>query len=49
VAVVMPDAYPALAGKRGTLRIHQTPDKLSVLGLLANSTNSITTILPFTN
>jgi len=49
VAVVMPDAYPALAGKRGTLRIHQAPEKLTVLGLLANSTNSITTILPFTN
>jgi len=49
VAVVTPEAYPALAGKKGTLRIHQTADKLSVLGLLANSTNSITTIIPFTN
>jgi len=49
IAIVTPDTYPALAGKRGTLRLHQTTDKLSVLGLLANSTNSITTILPFTN
>ena len=49
VAFVMPEAYPALAGKKGTLRIHQTPEKLTVLGLLSNSTNSITTIIPFTN
>lgn len=49
IAIVTPDTYPALAGKRGTLRLHQTPDKLTVLGLLANSTNSITTIIPITN
>ena len=49
VAFVIPDIYPALAGKKGTLRIHQTPETLSVLGLLSNSTNSITTIIPFTN
>jgi hypothetical protein len=49
VAFVIPQAYPALAGKKGTLRIHQTPEKLTVLALLSNSTNSITTILPFTN
>ena len=49
VAFVIPEAYPALAGKRGIVRIHQTPEKLAVLALLANSTHSITTILPFTN
>jgi hypothetical protein len=49
VAVVTPQAYPALAGKKGTLRIHQTTQKVSVLGLLSNSTNSITTIIPITN
>jgi hypothetical protein len=49
VAVVTPEAYPVLAGKKGTLRIHETTLKLSVLGLLSNSTNSITTIIPFTN
>ena len=49
VAVVMPEAYPVLAGKKGTLRIHETTLKLSVLGLLSNATNSITTIIPFTN
>ncbi len=49
LAFVMPQTYPALAGQKGTLRIHQTPDKLTVLGLLSNATNSITTIIPFTN
>lgn len=49
VAFVIPETYPALAGKKGTLRIHQTPLKLTVLALLSNSSNSITTILPFTN
>jgi len=49
VAFVMPEIYPALAGKKGTLRIHQTPLKLTVLALLSNATNSITTIIPFTN
>lgn len=49
VAFVTPQAYSALAGKKGTLRIHQDPLKLSVLALLSNATNSITTIIPFTN
>jgi len=49
VAFVMPETYPALAGKKGTLRIHLTPQKLTVVALLSNSTNSITTILPITN
>jgi hypothetical protein len=49
VAVVLPQAYPALAGQKGTLRIHQSTLKVTVLGLLSNATNSITTILPFTN
>jgi hypothetical protein len=49
VAFVMPQVYPALAGKKGTLRIHQNPLNLTVLGLLSNATNSITTIIPFTN
>jgi hypothetical protein len=49
LAFVIPESYPALAGKKGTLRIHLSPDKLTVLGLLSNATNSITTIIPFTN
>jgi hypothetical protein len=49
VAVVTPQAYPALAGKKGTLRIHESTSKVTVLGLLSNATNSITTIIPFTN
>jgi len=49
VAVVTPQAYPALAGKKGILRIHQSPLFVSVVGLLSNNTNAITTILPITN
>lgn len=36
----------ALVGKKGILRIHADPAKLTVLGLLSNSTNAITTIIP---
>jgi hypothetical protein len=49
VAVVTPQAYPALAGKKGVLRIHQSPLYVSLVGLLSNATNSITTIIPITN
>jgi len=49
VAVVTPQAYPALAGKRGVLRIHQSPLFVSLVGLLSNNTNAITTIIPITN
>jgi len=49
VAVVTPQAYPALAGKKGVLRIHQSTAFVTVLGLLSNNTNAITTIIPITN
>lgn len=47
-AFVSTDKYPTLAGKKGILRIHADPAKLTVLGLLSNltSTGAITTILP---
>jgi len=48
-AVVTPEAYPVLAGKKGVLRIRQSTAFVTVLGLLSNSTNAITTILPVTN
>lgn len=40
--------YPQLAGKKGILRIGQSTDNVAVLGLLVNSTNAITTIIPVT-
>ena len=49
VAVVTPQAYPALAGKKGVLRIHQSTAFVTVLGLLSNNTNAITTIIPISN
>jgi hypothetical protein len=49
VAVVTPQAYPVLAGKKGVLRIHQSTEFVTVLGLLSNNTNAITTIIPITN
>jgi hypothetical protein len=50
MAFVTTDKYPALANKKGTLRIHADPGKLTVLGLLSNltSTGAITTIIPVT-
>jgi hypothetical protein len=48
VAFVSPQSYPALAGKKGILRIRQTASSVAVLGLLSNSTNTITTIIPVT-
>jgi len=49
VAVVTPQAYPALAGKKGVLRIHQSTAFVTLLGLLSNNTNAISTIIPITN
>jgi len=48
MAFVSTDRYPALAGKKGILRIHANPANLAVLGLLSNltSTGAITTIIP---
>ncbi|HZL50630.1 MAG TPA: hypothetical protein VFC37_06735 [Terracidiphilus sp.] len=48
MAFVSTDRYPALAGKKGILRIHADPANLAVLGLLSNltSTGAITTIIP---
>ena len=40
--------YPALKGQKGLLRIHEGTDKVTVLGLLSNATNAITTIMPVT-
>jgi ABC-type metal ion transport system substrate-binding protein len=40
--------YPALKGQKGILRIHEGTDKVTVLGLLSNATNAITTIIPVT-
>jgi hypothetical protein len=47
-AFLFPQQYAALAGKKGILRIKQSSESVSVLGLLANATNAITTILPVT-
>jgi hypothetical protein len=41
-------SYPAVDGKKGTLRIHASPSSVTVLGLLSNATNAITTIMPVT-
>jgi hypothetical protein len=40
--------YPAVDGKKGTLRIHASASSVTVLGLLSNATNAITTIIPVT-
>ena len=40
--------YPALAGKKGILRIHAGTANLSIIGLLSNPTGAFTTILPVT-
>jgi hypothetical protein len=47
-AFVIPQRYTALAGKKGILRIRESTASVSVLGLLANATNAITTIIPVT-
>jgi len=48
MAFLIPANYPPLAGKKGILRIQESTSSVSVLGLLANATNAITTILPVT-
>jgi len=50
-AFVTTAAYPTLGGKKGFIRIHGNTTDFSVptvLGLLSNSTNAITTIVPIT-
>ncbi len=42
------DLYPQLAGQKGILRIHASASSVTVLGLLSNATNAITTIIPVT-
>ena len=46
MAFVSPITYPALAGKKGILRIRQSSSSVAVVGLLSNATNAITTIIP---
>ena len=48
MAFLIRDKYPSLEGKKGILRIRLGADKVTVLGLLANATNAITTIIPVT-
>jgi hypothetical protein len=48
MAFLFPQRYPALSGKKGILRIRESSASVSVLGLLANATNAITTIIPVT-
>ena len=48
MAFVSPQTYQALAGKKGILRIHESASSVTVLGLLSNATNTITTIIPVT-
>ena len=48
MAFLIPQRYPGLAGKKGILRIRESTASVSVLGLLANATNAITTIIPVT-
>ena len=49
MAFLTTDKYQAaVAGKKGILRIRQGADKVTVLGLLANATNAISTIIPVT-
>lgn len=48
MAFVSPQTYPALAGKKGILRIRASASSVTVLGLLSNFTNTITTIIPVT-
>jgi hypothetical protein len=48
MAFVSPQTYQVLAGKKGILRISQSASSVTVLGLLSNATNTITTIIPVT-
>jgi len=45
-AFVTTGSYPALAGLKGILRIHASTASVTVLGLLSNATNAVTTIIP---
>jgi len=47
-AFLTAQSYPELAGKKGIVRIRLGADRVTVLGLLANFTNAITTIIPVT-
>jgi hypothetical protein len=47
-AFVTTQSYPVLAGQKGILRIHESTANVTVLGLLSNATNAITTIIPIT-
>jgi hypothetical protein len=42
------DKYPAVAGKKGILRIQASTANLTILGLLFNATGPFTTIIPVT-
>jgi hypothetical protein len=42
------DKYPAVAGKKGILRIQASAANLTILGLLFNATGPFTTIIPVT-
>ena len=48
MAFVSPQTYQVLAGKKGILRIRESASSVTVLGLLSNTTNTITTIIPVT-
>ena len=48
MAFLVTDNYPALRNTKGILRIKASTASVSVLGLLANATNAITTIIPVT-
>ena len=48
MAFLVKDNYPALRNTKGILRIQASAASVSVLGLLANATNAITTIIPVT-
>jgi hypothetical protein len=48
MAFVTSQSYPALAGKKGILRIKESTTMVTVLGLLSNATSAITTIVPIT-
>jgi hypothetical protein len=48
MAFVTPQSYSALTGKKGILRIRESTAFVTVLGLLSNATNAITTIIPVT-
>jgi hypothetical protein len=47
-AFVTKQSYQALENKKGVLRIHTSTSSVTVLGLLSNATNAVTTIIPIT-